>query len=141
MRIEQHNKEETKMMKKETIMKTMRLWKCAGIVKPVRFRSVHRNDYLPMKYEHLTCHTKDDLAMALFDLSIYDWGICGLRYCGGYATIVLENCVDWKGKHRDTNIDADVVQSIMGILEASELNKKFRIWKEKYCEEQRNVPK
>lgn len=104
------------MMKKDTIIKTMRLWKCAGIRKPVCFRSIHRFHDLPMKYSDFRCQTKDELATVLFDLSIYEWGISELRFCKGWVTIAFEMCVNWSEKHRDTNIDAAVVESIMPIV-------------------------
>ena len=59
---------------------------------------------------------KDELAAALFDLSIHDWEIYEMRYCKSYATILFVQCTKWDGRHVETNIDPDVIEALLGLL-------------------------
>lgn len=100
------------MMKKETIMRRK------GLKGPVYLKSVHRYYDLPSMV--CRCMNKEDykdwLAGALFDLSL-TWGICGIDIGKRHSTIWFEQCVNWAGKLRDTNIDADTIEHILSELE------------------------
>lgn len=103
-------------MKKETIIRRAKHWRSVGIRKSaIHLHCYHYNTRLPLNLDEKPILTKDNLAAALFDLSIHDWEIYDMRYCKSYVTIEFVQCTDWKGQHRDTNIDADVIEALLGL--------------------------